>query len=222
MLDFTKCISCGLCVDVCPSGALKMFGYHKSAEEVIEEVLKDESYFNNSNGGLTLSGGEPLAQINFAVDILKLAKQRGLNTCIETAGNIPQSSFEKVLPYVDSYLFDYKITNSDIHKTYTGSTNELILSNLHYLTTGNASIHLRCPIITGINDNDDHLAGIVSISKRLPKLKSIELMSYHEYGADKYLQIGRKPFRIETGTVLKKQKEEWRTKLIKMGCENLI
>ena len=222
MLDFEKCINCGQCTPVCPTEALKMFGYSSTAETLIDEVMKDVSYFNNSGGGLTLSGGEPLVQINFALEILKLAKQRGLNTCIETAGNIPQSSLEKVFPYVDIYLFDYKITDPILHKKVTGASNELLLSNLEHLTRRNAQIFLRCPIITDINDTNEHFEGIANLSKKYPELKSIELMSYHEFGADKYVQIGKKPFLIETGTVSKKQKEEWRSKLNKMGCVNLI
>jgi pyruvate formate lyase activating enzyme len=222
LLDFDKCISCGLCVDVCPSGALKMFGYSSSPEDLIENVIKDETYFKNSGGGLTLSGGEPLFKLNFALEILKLAKQRGLNTCIQTAGNIPQSSFEKILPYVDYYLFDYKITNSDMHKQHTGANNELILSNLAFLMQQNAQVFLRCPIVPGINNMKEHFEGIVHLSKKFPDLKSIELMAYHEYGADKYIQIGRTPSPINSGTVSKEQKEEWRSKLIQMGCENLI
>jgi pyruvate formate lyase activating enzyme len=221
-IDFKKCITCRQCATVCPTGALKVFGYTATAAELIDEVAKDLDYFNNSGGGLTLSGGEALVQIDFATELLRLAKERGINTAIETAGNISRSSFEKVFPYVDMYLFDYKLTNSELHKNYIGASNELLLSNIDYLYHRGAAITLRCPIIPTINDTEDHFLGITKMSMKYPNLRGVELMPYHEYGADKYNQIGREPFHLSCGTVSKTKIGEWHNKLIEMGCKNLI
>jgi pyruvate formate lyase activating enzyme len=193
-----------------------------TAEEIIAEVIKDEAYFKNSGGGLTLSGGEALVQVDFSYALLALAKEKGLHTCVETAGNIPRSSFEKVLPFVDRFLFDYKQTNPELHNKWTGATNELLLSNFDFLYRSGAEIVMRCPIIPTVNDTDEHFNGIVAMSQKYPGLKGVEVMPYHEYGVDKYLQIGRKPFRLETGTATKLQKQEWREKLVSMGCKNLF
>lgn len=222
LVDFEKCTACGKCTQVCPKNALRMFGRTVTAEEMIAEVIKDEAFFKNSGGGLTLSGGEALVQLDFATSLLKLAKEKGLHTCIETAGNVPQSSFAQVLPFVDRFLFDYKQTNPELHKKWTGATNELLLSNFDFLYQSGAEIVMRCPIIPTANETDEHFRGIVAMSQKYPNLKGVEVMPYHEYGVDKYLQIGRKPFRVEAGTATKQQKLAWRKKLVQLGCKNLI
>jgi pyruvate formate lyase activating enzyme len=221
-INFDQCSACGKCTEVCPKNALRIFGYPVTAEEIINEVIKDEAYFKNSGGGLTLSGGEALVQVDFSFELLKLAKEKGLHTCIETAGNIPQSSLLRVLPFVDRFLFDYKHTNPELHKKWTGVTNELILSNFDYLYHLGAEIVMRCPIIPTVNETVEHFNGIGAMSSKYPGLKGVEVMPYHEYGVDKYLQIGRKPFRLETGTATKLQKQAWRDRLEQMACKNLI
>jgi pyruvate formate lyase activating enzyme len=221
-INFDLCTACAKCTEVCPKNALRIFGRTVTSEEIIAEVAKDDAYFKNSGGGLTLSGGEALVQLEFATSLLKLAKEKGLHTCVETAGNIPQSSFEQVLPFVDRFLFDYKQTDPQLHKKWTGATNELILSNFDFLYRSGAEIVMRCPIIPTANETEEHFRGIVAMSQKYPNLKGVEVMPYHEYGVDKYLQIGRKPFRLESGTATKLQRQQWRDKLIQLGCKNLF
>ena len=126
-VDYSDCTICGKCVEVCPSGALKIYGYTASSQEIIEEVLRDKDYYKNSGGGLTLSGGEPLFQFDFAFDILKKAKQAGIHTCIETAGFVEPEKIRKIIPETDVFLYDYKITNDSDHQYYTGVSNRRII-----------------------------------------------------------------------------------------------
>ena len=128
------CAACGLCAEVCYAEARVMEGWRAGAAELVEEVLKDEIFFRRSGGGLTLSGGEPLAQRDFAAAILRRAKAAGLHTAVETAGHVPWDSFLRVLPHVDLYLFDIKHADPEKHRRFIGEDNRLILENLRRLS----------------------------------------------------------------------------------------
>lgn len=221
-VDFSVCTACGKCVDECPDSAFRIYGNEMTAQQVLEEVVKDKNYFENSGGGITLSGGEVMAQIDFAIEILQLAKSQNIHTIIETSGYSKTENFKNVLPFVDLFLFDYKHTDKQLHKKYTGAELTLILENLELLYQQNASILLRCLIIPGINDNQTHFQGICNISHTYPDLKGIEILSYHNFGASKYTKTGKK-YQLENSvTVSKKQRTEWVNELKKMGCLNLI
>ena len=125
-----KCIACGKCAAECYTDALELVGTEKSVEEIIAEVMKDEAFYENSGGGMTLSGGEPMFQFDFTYELLKRAKENGLHTCIETCGFAKWEQYEKIADLVDIFLFDYKETDPGKHKEFTGVTNELILENL--------------------------------------------------------------------------------------------
>jgi len=132
-VGFEKCIGCGDCVDECVPGALKIFGYQTEAEAVINEIARDKSYFDNSGGGLTLSGGDPVFQPEFAFELLKLAKSKGIHTCIETSGHCKPEIIEKLAEVTDLFLFDFKHYKNADHVKYTGVPNDIILKNLDYL-----------------------------------------------------------------------------------------
>ena len=222
VINHDLCSVCEKCIDVCPTSALRIFGKTVSASEIIEEVIKDKDYFINSNGGITLSGGEALMQIDFAISILKLAKDNGLHTCIETAGNVPQHSISRILPYVDLFLFDYKLTDDTLHKKCTGANNQLILENFDFIYHSGTEMVMRCPIIPGINDTEEHFKGIVLMSQKYPAINGVELKPYHEYGKDKYFQVGYEPLDLGSGTVSKSHEQEWKNRLKSMGCKKLI
>jgi pyruvate formate lyase activating enzyme len=221
-IDFSACALCGQCVDECPHGALRILGTVSSTDAVMAEVLKDRSYYESSRGGISLSGGEPTCQLSFAVDLLERSRKEGLHTCFETSGYAPQSVFEALLPLVDLFLFDYKLTGNMSHQKYAGVGQDLILANLDFLYRKKAAMLLRCPIIPGINDTNDHFEAIVRLSRKYPAFEGIELMPYHDYGVPKYRQIGRTGYPITAATVSRDQKSRLQQQLIGMGCKNLV
>ncbi len=221
-IDFGFCTTCGNCVDECAESAFKVYGHEMSAQEVVNEVIKDVSYFENSGGGITLSGGEVMSNVDFAIEVLKLAKNNNIHTAIETSGYSKTENFQKILPFVDLFLFDYKHTDRQLHKEFTGVESDLILENLDYLYQNNATILLRCLIIPGINDNQTHFEGICILSHKYPNLKGIEILSYHNFGASKYEKTGKDYLLKNKETVSKNQRAEWITILKEMNCKNLI
>ena len=221
-VDFTTCTACGNCVDECPDSAFLIFGNEMTAHQVLDEVSRDKDYFENSGGGITLSGGEVMAQVDFAIEILKLAKGRNIHTVIETSGYTKTDNFTKIIPFVDLFLFDYKYTESKLHEEFTGVEPELILANLDYLYQKKADILLRCLIIPGINNNQTHFQEICNLSIKYPELKGIEILSYHNFGASKYTKTGKKYQFENSETVSKQQLAEWVNELKEMGCLNLI
>ncbi len=189
--DRKNCVVCGKCAEVCYAEALEMAGYEKTVDEVIAEVMKDEIFYQNSGGGLTVSGGEPMAQFGFVYELLKAAKGRGLHVCMETCGFSSEENYRKIAEYVDIFLFDYKLTDPDEHEKYTGQKNELILSNLRMLDSIGAKIVLRCPIIPGINDNDAHFGAIAALANELDNVLEINVEPYHPLGSGKAAMLGK-------------------------------
>lgn len=198
--------------DSCCYGALDIVGNDMSVEEVIEEVMEDWEFYYTSNGGITISGGEPMFQFDFLYELLKRAKEKGLSTALETSGYADRGKYERIMPYVDEFLWDYKETDSQKHKEFTGVGNEKIIENLKFLYEKGAKITLRCPIIPGVNDTEEHFYGISSIIKEFHKLKGWEIMPYHKLGIQKEKRIGRnthREFQIPSkGTV-----EVWKQKI---------
>lgn len=186
-----KCISCGCCVSECYEGAIELVGKEVSAREVMAEVVKDKVFYDNSGGGLTLSGGEPLMQFDFAYELLKLAKQNGIHTCVETCGFAKKEEVLKIAELTDIFLFDWKITDEEQHKKYTGSGNAQILENLKALDNSGAQIILRCPIIPKVNDNDAHFQGIAKIANSLQNVLEINVEPYHSFGRNKPMKLGK-------------------------------
>lgn len=184
------CLVCGKCVRVCPVEALLTTGRTCTVQEIMKPVLADRRYYETSGGGMTLSGGEPLAQPAFACALLQSAKQEGIHTAIETSGYAPLEVLENMLELCDLFLFDYKATDPSCHKALTGVDNGPILANLKWLIEKKAQVILRCPIIPGENDGKEHLEGIAALLRRYPSLIGCELMAYHSLGKSKYGELG--------------------------------
>lgn len=180
-----NCTSCGRCVEICPHGARKITGRTADSDEVVSEVLKDRAFYETSGGGVTLSGGEPLLQIDFAVEILRKCKENGINTAIETAANVPWSFFEKALPFLDYILCDVKCIDENLHKKLTGVSNRTILENAERLKKENISLTFRMPVIPTLNDCE--VAAVKSFAGDYP----LELLAYHNTGKDKYTALGK-------------------------------
>jgi len=185
-----KCVGCGRCAESCPADALKLCGRQMSVDEVMAEVLKDQVFYRNSGGGITLSGGEPLAHFAFASALLKAAKAAGIHTAVETSGFAPWERILELLELVDLWLWDVK-ASPEKHEKLTGVPWEPILANLEKLAGSGAAIMLRCPLVPGINDEDAQLIRIAELADRLGCVQRIDLEPYHPLGEGKNLALGR-------------------------------
>ena len=217
------CKACGLCVELCPSEALEMSGRTVSVKEVMDIVLKDRKFYETSGGGLTLSGGEPLMQTDFTCEILGLAKREGLHRAVETCGCGPFSQLEKIAEETDLFLFDYKETDPENHNRYTGQSNDLIKDNLKKLNGLGKEIILRCPIIPGVNNRDNHYKAIADITRKYVNVKGAELLFYHKMGISKRERFGLDNTNFtEFDLVDEELKEMSRESVIKWGGELLL
>jgi pyruvate formate lyase activating enzyme len=156
-----------------------------TVDEVFAMVMRDEAFYKSSGGGLTLSGGEPMMQFEFSLNLLKKAKNVGLHTCIETCGHAPAWQFQEILPFCDLFLYDFKVADPDMHMKFTGSDNKLILANLALLDEMGARIILRCPIIPGVNDNEEHDLAIEKLRQDYRHIEAVERLPYHGLGEEK-------------------------------------
>ena len=161
-----------------------------SAESVTEEVLRDEAFYRESGGGVTIGGGEPLAQADFAAAILKNCRGKGLHTAVETAGHVPWPEIEKVLPYTDLFLYDVKHMDTQKHRESTGVDNHLILANLRKLIQGGKRVVVCVPLIPGFNDTAAEVGAIARFAADLG-IGNMNLFPYHRFGEGKYRLLGR-------------------------------
>ena len=189
VLDWSRCDQCLQCVEACLYGALVACGQYRGVEEILAEVRRDEAFYRNSGGGLTVSGGEPLVQAEFLGRLLTGAKQAGLHAVLDTTGHAPWGSIEKLLPLVDLLLWDVKHLDPWEHRRMTGVDNRLILENLRKAAE-TAELWLRVPLLAGFNDSESHLREITALAKEVGARK-ISLLAYHEGGRSKCGQMGR-------------------------------
>lgn len=189
-IDFLRCDLCGECVRACPTGALHLIGQEYTAEEILQQVLKDEVFYRRSSGGVTLSGGEPFFQPDFSLELFRLCYERGIHTAVETTGHVEWSVLEKSLPVTDLYLYDIKHLDDQIHRQYTGVSNKVILANLNRFVESGANIILRVPLIPGFNLDEEHLQVVGELASRL-EIEEIHLMPFHQFGRDKYTRLCR-------------------------------
>jgi glycyl-radical enzyme activating protein len=180
-----RCDACGLCAEACASRALEIVGRDVPVDEVLDEVLRDRPFYEASGGGVTLSGGEPLLQVDFAEALLSGVQAEGVHTAIETAGNVTFDRLARVAPYTDLFLYDVKETDDALHRRYTGVPMRRIQENLKALHDAGASILVRLPIVPGLNDRDEHFQAVASIVRPLSGLLGVEVMPYHSLGVGK-------------------------------------
>ena len=180
-------------VSLCPTGALNLFGREMTVAEVLDEVEQDSSFYRESGGGITLSGGECLLQPDFSAALLAGAHQRGINTAIETAGNVPWRFMEQVLPHVDVMLHDHKLTDPERHKKWCGADNSRILENFKkaYEMFPQTKFIARTPIIPGVNDDEEHIRAVLAFIRPHQNVIDYELLPYHRFGESKYGFLGR-------------------------------
>lgn len=186
------CKSCGECVSECYSGALVMTGFDITVDDLMTKIEADAPFYSDSDGGVTFSGGEPLLQPDFLVDVLKCCKDIGIHTAVDTAGNVPFKNIEMVMPYTDLFLYDLKAMNDEVHKEFTGVSNKLLLSNLKELDSYGANIRIRVPVITGANDTDSEFIAMAVFLSKLKNIEGVEPLAYHSLGVGKLESMGKK------------------------------
>ena len=188
-LDRQVCNLCFKCTQACPTGALVKVGEEMTVEQIMKEVSSDENFFYRSGGGVTVSGGEPLMQGAFVLELLKKCKEAGFHTALDTCGHGKWSVFEKMLPFVDLILYDIKHLDPDRHKEGTGVDNILILSNLRRIPKSKR-IWLRLPLIPGFNDTKENLTQLAALAKEI-NAEKISVLPFHKYAEGKYDGLGR-------------------------------
>jgi len=193
MINREKCDGCGKCAEICYSGALELYGRHMKIEEVMAEVIRDLPFYKNSNGGLTASGGEPLAQANFVADFFARAREEGIHTALDTSGHAEWATLRKVLDYTDLVLYDVKTMNPERHKMLTGVSNDLILANLERICGEGIPVIVRIPLIPNYNivNVEKDSKEIADFLQSLKTVKRVDLLPFHRLGKSKYLMLGR-------------------------------
>lgn len=189
-LDRTVCTDCGQCAEGCASGALRVVGREMSVAEVLEEVEKDRPFYQRSGGGVTLSGGEPLAQPEFAVDLLKACKASGVHTAVETCGQASWRNLARALPYIDLVLYDLKLIDPGRHKAFTGAGNATILGNARRLAREGVPMVVRIPVVPGYTDDEANLRAVATFAAELGNVLRVDLVPYHQLGLKKYEELG--------------------------------
>lgn len=191
-IDRTKCAGCLRCADVCPADVIRQWGWVMSVEDCMQIIRRDAAFYENSGGGVTLSGGEPLLQSAFAAELLKACRDEGFHTCCDTALSMGWEDVERILPYTDLIISDIKHMDARIHEQYTGATNERILDNLRRLSCTDTEIILRIPVVPGVNDDEENMKQTADFILRdmQGRVKTLQLLSYMRLGLEKYRSLG--------------------------------
>jgi pyruvate formate lyase activating enzyme len=217
VFDRSLCGACGGCVAACDHGALALVGREMSVEKVMAVVERDRPFYARSGGGLTVSGGEPLAQAGFTRDLLSAARQRGIETCLDTCGEGRLADLEALIPWVDLVLFDYKASRPARHLALTGVDGRRIRRNLEALLAAGVPVVLRVPLVPGVNDDTEHLDAVAALSAS-GRLRAVEVMPYHALGRDKRGRLGR-PEAGPEPSATRSEAEAWLAALSARGCE---
>lgn len=182
-----KCMLCGLCVDACYGKNLILYGKNATVDEIIDELLEDKDFYDSSNGGVTLSGGECLLQPSFCAELLERLKKEGIHTAVDTCGFVSKDALDKVMPHTDLFLYDMKAFDEDVHIKCTGQSNKIILENLRYLDQNNQKIEIRIPFVPQYNDNQMEKIG--TFLATLKNIVGVRILPYHNFAGTKYKSL---------------------------------
>lgn len=193
-----KCTGCKRCTGItaeddflCLNGGMEICGREISVDDAVSEALKDEVFYSNSGGGVTVSGGEPFFQVEFLTELIKKLKQKGIHTAIETCGLTKSENIAAAAKYTDLFLYDCKETDGTLHRRFTGADNSLILENLALLNRLGKDVVLRCPIVKGCNDREEHFCAVADLANKYENILQVELEPYHPLGEGKSIALGR-------------------------------
>ena len=187
------CAGCGACADACVQGARELVGREYPLEELVRELEKDRMFYEQSGGGITLSGGEALAQdMDYIEELARRLHGKGYSVDFDTCGHVPYAHFQRALPYADAFLYDVKLLDPEEHRRWTGVDNRLILENLRRLSGDGGKINLRLPLIKGVNAEDEYIHQMIGFLKAENiHVYRVNLLKYHETGSGKYGRLRR-------------------------------
>ncbi len=217
-----RCEQCMACVEACGADAWVAFGTEMTAGEVLREVIRDAPFYEESGGGVTFSGGEPLLQPGFLAALLAASKLAGLHTAVDTCGSADWAVFERILPLTDLFLYDLKVMEDGRHREEVGAANRLILDNLQRLSRKGAELLVRLPVVPGITDDEDNVARWGAFIAGLHRMPKVQLLPYHRTGEAKYSLLGMDGERRPIGTPAMERLEEIAGTLGTFGLDAVI
>ena len=188
--DRSKCDTCGTCAEICYHGAREVSGREVTVKEVLAEIERETPFHDQSGGGVTFSGGEPLMQRSFLLALLGACRERDIHTVVDTSGYTTWEALDSVREYVNLFLYDLKLMDDGLHTQYTGVSNQPILRNLKLLSEHGQSLYVRIPLIPSVNDDEENLRQSANFIAGLPNITGVELMGYHDIAAAKYEALG--------------------------------
>ncbi|HJB48694.1 MAG TPA: glycyl-radical enzyme activating protein [Candidatus Olsenella excrementigallinarum] len=189
VVRFDRCVACGACVSACPANALRIYGREMSVEQIVSEVAKDRDFYETSGGGVTVSGGECMSSYADTLAIARAVRAAGLGLCIETSGLGSPERYRELAGLVDAFLLDYKVSGPGRYEEVVGLPEGVVLGTLDTLGAVGARVILRCPLVPGFNDTDEHFSHIAELSRR-PGVDHVEVLPYHDLGVGKARSIG--------------------------------
>lgn len=187
--DSAMCKSDGACAEICPAEARELVGKTALPEDILDTIKKDIPFYDQSGGGVTFSGGEPLMQPNFLLECLTLCGQEGIHRAVDTTGYAKLESIKQIAMQTDLFLYDLKLMDSEKHKQFTGVSNHSILNNLKYLARSGAQIIIRFPLIPGINDDNENIDLVGMYLRILPEIENVHIIPYHRHQENKYVRL---------------------------------
>jgi pyruvate formate lyase activating enzyme len=189
--DRALCTRCGDCIAHCAADAREMVGRTMTAQEVVNEVLRDRVFFDDSAGGVSFSGGEPFLQHEFLEAMLSGSKAEGLHTAVDTTGCTSSAIIERLAPLIDLFLYDVKAVDEERHRNLTGVSNRQILDNLRRVVALGKEVIVRIPLVPGVNDDEENIRATGELLRSLPEIRQAHILPYHASGGEKYARLGK-------------------------------